>query len=399
MTTAASIVRQALAIVLTIVMFGHAASVRAQSTADHRSRNFLIHTDLPEDEAKELLSDLETMLSIISRYWAAPSRKPIECFVVRDHRNFSAAVLPPQGRAAVANGGVTIAQGIRRRSSVSMTAKVYASSKYGTALHEAVHAYCYQTFGRTGPTWYAEGMAEMGNYWQKDDATVTAPNYVIGFLRRSRRKSTAEITDNGQRTGDGWQNYAWRWALCHFLANNPNYRDRFRQLGVSLLAGKNASFDRSFASMLEELNFEFQLFVDHLNQGVNVQKTAWDWKARYRSQRQGRPVTAKLKADHGWQSSSLLVKKGEVYRCTPSGQWKTSDETEVDFSDGQNGPDRLYAAVFDDYELSKPIELDSPTFVAPADGKLVLRCRDEWHKLDDNSGTITVSLTRDSDGE
>ena len=38
-----------------------------------------------------------------------------------------------------------------------------------------------------------------------------------------------------QDTGDCWQNYAWRWALCHLLVNNPNYSATFRKVGLKML--------------------------------------------------------------------------------------------------------------------------------------------------------------------
>ena len=34
------------------------------------------------------------------------------------------------------------------------------------------------------------------------------------------------------RPGD-WRDYAWRWALCHLLAHDPTYADRFRALAVA----------------------------------------------------------------------------------------------------------------------------------------------------------------------
>ena len=33
-------------------------------------------------------------------------------------------------------------------------------------------------------------------------------------------------------------------------------------------------------------------------------------------------------------------------------------------------------------------------FTAPGDGNLLLRCRDDWHQLADNSGRLTVRMKR-----
>ena len=361
---------------------------------DYRSRNFLIHTDLANDDAEALLQKMETMLKIISRYWGASNRKTIECYVVDKLDYWPDGALPPAVRGTVRQGGITIAQGSRRGSQLNMNAVVYASNSYGTPQHEAVHAYCYQTFGVTGPTWYAEGMAELGNYWVEDDATVTAPDYVIQYLKRSPRKSLEEITDHRERTGDGWQNYTWRWALCHFLVNNSNYYDRFRPMGVGFLTGRPSTFARSYASKMEELEFEFRFFVDHLERGFDVDRCVWNWKAKYREQKGTRPVVASVRADKGWQPGGLKVVRGQEYRFTTKGMWRTSGDAEDVPADGEpTGTGRLTGILFNDYMLSTPFELGTDgTFTAMDDGQLLLRCRDEWNQLSDNKGTISVEL-------
>ena len=53
-----------------------------------QSRHFLLHTDLNDSDAKDLLERLETMLELISAYWARPNQKMIECYVVKDLKNW-----------------------------------------------------------------------------------------------------------------------------------------------------------------------------------------------------------------------------------------------------------------------------------------------------------------------
>src|SRR5213079_2692419 len=131
------------------------------------------------------------------------------------------------GRAKIAeNAGVTLTETLTMGTQeVASKAVVYATADRGTPQHEAVHAYCGQAFGHTGPLWYAEGMAEMGQYWREGDSSVQCPPYVVEYLRASPAKPLADILadDGGKQgrgasnpvTGDSWQNYAWRWALCH----------------------------------------------------------------------------------------------------------------------------------------------------------------------------------------
>lgn len=362
--------------------------------ADYKSRNFLVHTDLPKEDAEALLLTMETMLKMIARYWGAPSRRTIECFVVDNPDNWPGGSLPAPVRPIVVQNGITIAQGTRRGNQYNLNAIVYASNRFGTPRHEAVHAYCYQTFGITGPTWYAEGMAEMGNYWVPDDPTVTAPDYVLQFLKNSPRPTVEQITDDGQQTGDGWQNYAWRWALCHFLVNNENYQDRFRALGVRFLTQKSGTFQGFYGSQMDELKFEFDFLVNHLQRGFSVHRCSWDWRTRFREQKGTRPLTARIRADRGWQSSGLKVKKGREYYLSAEGTWKTSEQSDQLSAAGHSdGSGSLVGCVFHDYQLSEPFPLGvSSKFEAVEDGQLLLRCRDDWNALDDNEGTMTVEL-------
>ena len=229
---------------------------------DFRSPNFLLHTDLPKEEAEDLLKRLESMLGLISKYWGKPNRQPIECFVVRDLSLWPPGSLDQEGRAKIeerAGVTLTLARTVRGTNEVvAAKATVYAVADRGTPQHEAVHAYCGQNFGRTGPVWYSEGMAEMGQYWRVGESRVHCHPQAVKFLRRSKPKTLNTIVNAREITGDSWENYCWRWALCHLLANNPNYYDRFRPLGLGILMDKpDATFDHVYGSMAKEISFEY----------------------------------------------------------------------------------------------------------------------------------------------
>ncbi len=362
---------------------------------DYKSRNFLLHTDLSPQEADDLLDRLETMLAMISKYWGRRNEKPIECYVVRDLDNWPDGALHPMGRAKIAQqSGVTVTRAVVRGNRLNAKSVVYAIADHGTPQHEAVHAYCGQTFGRTGPAWYAEGMAEMGNYWREGDSSVNCPQPIINFIRSSPPKSLDEIVNSESGSGDSWRTYAWRWALCHLLANNPNYFDRFRPLGLGLLTGQNVSFNSVYGSMAREISFEYRFFLKHIEPGYRVDLCSWDWKGKYRTPRIGNGSSVRVVANAGWQSTRLLVKQNAEYEFTATGSWQLDKDGRELTADGSaDGAGRLMAIVFDDYELSKPIELGtSGTFAAPAAGKLFLRCRDGWGSLADNRGRITVRI-------
>lgn len=373
---------------------------------NYRSKNFLIHTDLPSEDAKDLLDRLEKMLTIISTYWGSPNRKVIECYVVKDIANWPPGSLHPVGVQSVTNGGgVTIGRtSYRGNQIVAATAIVYATANRGTPQHEAVHAYCTQNFGRTGPVWYSEGMAEMGHNWKSlpkkgQPIAVSCPDYVVRYIKNSEVQSLNTIVNARSLSGDSWQNYCWRWALCHLLATNPNYSDRFRPLGLGLLMKKPVSFNKTYGSMAREISFEYLFFLKHFDQGYRCDLCRWDWKTKFRQPNSVRPLVSKIEAQKGWQASRVLVKQGEEYQFSTAGEWKTDSEAEPTTAKGtENGRGALLGVVLyenedDEYTLSETFELgESGRFQAPASGKLFLRGQDAWHELADNSGKVIVKI-------
>lgn len=372
-------------------------SVQSSGPRDYQSRNFLIHTDLAPDDAKELLNRLETMLSLISRYWNKRNQQMIECYIVEDLSKWPPNSIHPDGLKSIRSGaGVTPYKGVQFAGQpISGRAIVYASTNQGTPLHEAVHAYCFQNFGRTGPTWYSEGMAEMGSYWRAKDSSVALHPGVLEYLQETEPKSLNEIVNSNEATGDSWQNYAWRWALCHLLANNSNYQKRFRPLGIGMLTGQNVSFNRVYGNMANEISFEYLFFLKHLDQGYRVDLCSWNWKAKYRYPKRRQKIKSKIAADRGWQPSFVHLLKDRTYNVVTNGSWTLEKEGEkLGPAGNAEGLGALEAVLLHDYLLDEPFTLgDQTTFTAPADGKLLLRCKDAWNKLADNKGTITVQLS------
>lgn len=373
----------------------------APGVAEYRSKNFMIRTDISPDEAKELLKRLETMLALVEKYFEHKLSSPIGMFVVKDLKAWPREAInqfDPEGLQSIENGaGVTMARTQRLVATgqiVDAKAVVYAVADRGTPQHEAVHAYCVLTFGRTGPTWYSEGMAEIGQYWTDKGLGVHCHDVVLEYLKSQEPKELTEIVDVNDATGDSWQNYAWRWVLCHMLANNPNYAPRFKPLGLGLLNGKDVSFESVYGPMAKEINFEYQFFLRHIDQGYRADLCAWDWKAKATPCRGSVPFSAKIDAQKGWQPARVSVEAGQSYDYSVSGTWKTSTGGMMVDADGEEeGVGRLTGIIFDDYKLSEPFPLGTyGAFTPPQSGTLMLRCEDKWNELADNSGKMQVRL-------
>lgn len=377
----------------------------ASSPQTYKSQNFLLHTDLSAEESKDLLDRLETMLGFVSRYWGRPPRGVITMYVAREIDEWPRAVLAKMEPAGIVSiqsrGGVTLGLIRVRGNAFQARSAVYAYAGPGIPQHEAVHAYCNNAFGGTGPVWYSEGMAEVGNYWEEGDKGVSTPLRVIDYLKAAPVKSLDAIVNNPlEATGDSWQNYAWRWALCHLLGHNENYTKRFKPLGLQLLNRKDVDFWAVYGTQAAEIEFEYRQFLQHMEPGYRVDLCSWDWKTRFSSPTGGRNLVSKIQAPRGWQASRLLVSAETEYEYSAAGRWSVDQESEPTTAAGQSdGRGQLVGVIFDDYELGQPFELgEYGRFTAPSSGKLYLRCRDDWGALADNTGTITVRLKEKGSG-
>jgi len=368
---------------------------------DYSSRNFLIHTDLPPEKAKALLQRLETMLRLISTYWGRPPSGIIECNVVENLEKWTGRTLAASGIESIQSGaGITITRRLSSGDRFVAKATVYSCADFGVVQHEVVHAYCHHTFGRTGPTWYSEGMAEMGQYWREGEKDVQIQPPVLKYLQESPPKTLRELIDPNQYTGDSWQNYAWRWALCHLLANNPNYAPQFRPLGLAMLTGQNASFESIYGPMAKEISFEYLFFLKHIDNGYRADLCAWNWKKKSLPlASSSATITARIQAGRGWQPAGLMVTAGTDYQYAATGQWQTEKDGEEVGPDGAaDGRGRLVGIFMKDHELVEPFDLGaSGAFQAKVDGNLYLRCHDRWNQIHDNTGTITVKFKRKAD--
>ncbi len=286
-----------------------------------RSQHFIVHTDMSERSARILLDKLETMTALLSRYYGRPQKGIIECYVIRDLKSWPPDMFPPNVMQKIKDkAGITLSQSLGRQTK----SVVYACDKRGVAQHEAVHAYCNQTFGGAGPTWYAEGMAEMGQYWKKSQLAVDVDPVVIDYINQAKQaKKLKEIVAPDEITGDSWEAYSWRWALCHLLANNPNYNRNFIGLGISLMTDQpNVSFESVYGRVAKQLSFEYDQFVAHVGNGYRADLCAWHWNKRFVPVDKKGHQTIRVQAKAGWQPSSVHVKEGTAYEYTTKGTWK-----------------------------------------------------------------------------
>ncbi len=75
------------------------------------------------------------------------------------------------------------------------------------------------------------------------------------------------------------------------------------------------------------------------------------------------------------------------------GTWRLTDGDAPCGPDGQEqgGRGRLVGVLMSDFELFDPFDLgERGSFVAPRDGDLYLRCQNDWNRIAESSGAVTV---------
>jgi hypothetical protein len=381
--------------------YRHLSDVAPATPRLVRSAHFAFLSDVSDREWAVIRDKLERMVTALERFFGRSLRGlVVEGFVVRDLARFPPGTIDDeQGREKIRRGeGVCVnaTLGGQRR------AVLYSCATHGVIQHECVHGLCHLAFGSTGPTWLAEGVAELGSSWRDGDETVSLPAPVVGYLQAAEPKRTLmEIAVPGRTDAGTWQDYAWRWALCHLLANNPNYAGRFKPLAIGLMEGREGvSFESVYGPVAKEISFEYAQFLTTLGNGFRSDLTAWPWQAKARSLGGSGTVRATVQARRGWQSSGVIVDAATSYAVTAEGAWRTTPAgAAVTAAGAADGRGRLVAAVLVDdgpqFRLTPEIPLAAAaSFTAPASGTLMLRCADAWTDLADNDGELSVSLQR-----
>ena len=408
----------------------------------YRGRGLEVYSELAPDAARRVAAAAGNSLVAGATLFGLRQTPPIRLFTWSDASAWPTEELPDGPKFALRGGppyvqttwnSLTTTYSIAgveygREGQDERSAAVWTAAERGGPERNVVQALAAMAL-TDAPDWYVDGAAELARYHERGETAVRISPEDLVFLTAADRPALRATLEAEARPGDSLEDrnlaaYPWRWALAHVAAFNPNYKARYALLGPALANGQPVTFDGAFGQVEPQIAFEWGHFLDHLEQGVRPDLTAWDWNAAARPLNDRRPITARIDAGRGWQASNAAVTAGEKVVYEASGDWTVGPDeprpaaadpladpdpdaaragrTRRELGDdltaagGPDGRGRLVAAVFDPrlMSLSDEIELsESGTFAAPAGGNLVLRCRDAWGQLDDNRGQITVKLT------
>ena len=231
-----------------------------------RSDHFELYTDLEPRDTIEVLDRIELVVSNLGVYWGQPLKGKIKCFVVSDLSVWPAELLSDaNGRAKIAerSGMIVAERMVKEGGAESFNPVVYTFADTEMPQRQVVRAFCWQTFGRCGPDWFAEGLAEVGAHWRKEGG-IHCPPWMVEYLRNNASVSPRAIIDSRHKANQAWETAAQRWGSCYMLANDPRYSQRFRQFGRDQLQGQPVDFAQRFPELGAQLDTDYQKFLSRL---------------------------------------------------------------------------------------------------------------------------------------
>jgi hypothetical protein len=408
---------------------------RAQSAGIRKltSKHLVLFTDAPASAAVDRLpAEFDLAVGKWAAYFGVDPAKTVNwqprAFLIANQRPFAAAGLLPPGHEDFENG-------ITRGSQMWLRDQPTDYYRRHLLLHEGTHAFMIAFLGACGPGWYMEGTAELlGTHRidpktgelslgvmprSRDEVPMLGRVKLIEDARAAHRTLTlSEVMNFDARGQLGSEAYAWCWAAAKLLDSHPRYRDRFRQLASQV---KDENFNdivrHKYAGDWADLNAEWQAYIATLDYGFDYDRMAIDFRPGKPLPAEGQTVT--IAADRGWQSSGVQIEAGKSYKITASGRYQIAADQNagitkpwpcepggvtIDYHDGR--PLGMLLGAIDSRDGSSTVT--SQSFAEPfavglhtelkatRSGALYLRVNDAANSLDDNHGTLNVTIRTSS---
>jgi len=309
---------------------------------------------------------------------------------------------------------------------------VYQPSSFYTLhliLHEGSHSLAHRLFGGAGPPWFMEGTAEFlathettseDNLAGLRIGVIPASREVspywgrIGLIADRRQEGKVPSIETVMRYGDtahrDVEPYAWSWAAAVLMEMYPEYQKPFR---AAALQGRDTSpeFTRQFFQSLRKqwpvLSARWQLLCHDLEYGFDRDAnrvTLPDTLPLFA----GSPLTMKLSANQGWQSTPAMIRAGQSVMIEAEGRFQLRrDESWVSEADGvtityhRGQPlGKLVACVVSRMpsatRYSPKLEIvdigAKGEITSPTDGWLMFKVNENPADIADNQGTLQLKL-------
>ena len=392
-------------------------------------RHITLYTDLPDSTE---IAELPRVFDLAVRQWvdffqqppdALDSWKVTACVMQAEQRFQDRQLIPP--------GLPDFLHGIQMGNRVWIREQPSAYYRRHLLLHEGTHAVMNHLFGRVGPVWYREGIAELLATHAYRDGVLRLQIFpqqksdvehwgrikiVRDDVQRHGIRSIHQIIDLPTRAFLQSEAYAWTWALQSFLHHRPEYLSlRRSMLDAMSVSDRHVTetFARDYQARRRRLDLEWNAFVQHLDYGYDptfetIQRTdeVVDLPDEVH--------TLELNVTQPWQSTGLRVAAGDTVDLAARGRYVVAREQRdgrwqpwpcepqgVTIEYYQQRPlGQLLAAIVPDV-----IDGEEPLFDAVgigrrgsltsrAGGQLYLRINERADRLRDNAGKLVIKVRR-----
>ena len=293
-------------------------------------------------------------------------------------------------------------------------------------LHEGTHWFMFRKFGSAGPPWLMEGTAEWlaTHRWtdgqlqlgiiphSRDDVPMWGRiTRIHEQLDQGVAPSMEAILRYDNRAHQSVDAYAWSWAAVVFLSQHPHTKKAFMDLFDDQLrndAVPTKQLQRELQSRKAMIRAEWSAMLTGLEYGFQPQRELV--QLDHRAKPLTAPVTIKLLADKGWQTTGVTVTAGQAIQIQATGRYVVGKEPKpwicepagvtLRYVKGQPLGKLLMAIATpkpEEPEFSQtlpitPVGSQAKVNAASA-GHLLLRINEFGADLDDNSGELSVSIT------
>lgn len=396
-----------------------------------KSRHLTLYTDLPSSPD---VDDLAKVFDLAISQWAqffnaqpaALDNWHVVACVMQDAQRFEDYRLLPQDLPPFLHG-------LQRGDRIWVREQPSAYYRRHLLLHEGTHAVMNRIFGRVGPAWYREGIAEMLATHSYRDGKLKLDVFpqdrsdveywgrikiVRADVEKNGVRQINQIVDLPTRAFLSSDAYAWSWALQAFL----HRRTKYAELCQSLLTEMGNSdrsvtkaFLRGFQRQRADLDYDWNLFVRHLDYGYDSSHETITPAKKVDDLEDDRIRTVLVDVTKAWQAAGLRVAASDSIELAALGRFQVARESPpgkpavawmcepqgITLEYYQGRPlGQLLAAIVPEDASSSDSRFDAVSvgrmgkMSTKTGGQLYLRINERSDRLGDNSGQITVKIRR-----
>ena len=218
-------------------------------------------------------------------------------------------------------------------------------------LHEGTHSAMNRVYGRVGPAWYREGIAEMLGTHRYEQGKLTMPYFpadrkvvehwgrikiVKDDIAKGNVRTISSIVNARTRDFLKVESYAWSWALQSFGHSHPEFRNLFLGLQEEMYfseRGVTHKFMRDYYARKYEIDTAWNLFLNQLDYGYDSSKEivhSIKTESKETAVLPAKIYTAKVDAAKGWQSTGLVLPPNAKLELAASGKFQVALEKDSD---------------------------------------------------------------------